>query len=400
MIGYATHGASARAATHVGRPLGAAAWTKVGAKVGAAMVAGLLGLSAEAQASGFQLREQSSEGLGNAFAGATAKAYDPSTVFSNPAGMTRLEGVWAESGAAYVMPQAAFQGAGTTAYGAPTGGGLGGDAGVDTLLPSFYGVASLGPDWRIGLAVNVPFGMSTDYDAGWVGRYQAMESHLQAMTFQPTIAYRLTDRLSVGAGPVLQYSSVGLSTAVDNMGLLPYDGLQKLTGEDLGVGFNLGALWEITDRTRVGVNYRSRIHHTFDGKTKYTNVHPGLSAAAGLVDSDATADLTTPDVASIGLYHEFDDQWAVAADLSWTHWSLFDRLSVDMAEGADTTTIENWHDTVFAAVGGIYRPNENWTVRLGLAYDMSPIPDKHRTARIPGADRYWVAAGVSYAVDD
>jgi long-chain fatty acid transport protein len=210
----------------------------------------------------------------------------------------------------------------------------------------------------------------------------------------------VNDNLSLSIGPGFQYTAVRLTTGINNLGMLPYDGRQKLNGEDLGFGLNVAALWEFSDTSRIGVNYRSQVQHTFDGDVKYTNVSPVLAAMGGFVDSGASAELTTPDVLSVGLYHEFDPEWAVVADVAWTRWSVFDELRVDADVGRDNLTKENWHDTVFAAVGGIWRPNESWTLRGGLAYDMSPIPDKYRTARIPGEDRYWLSAGASYHHED
>lgn len=353
-----------------------------------------------AAASGFQLKEQSAEGLGNAYAGSTAKAYDPSTAFFNPAGMTRLSGHHTMATGAYIMPTAEFSGTATFGGGLPFDGGTGGDAAEDAFIPATYGVFSLSDDLKLGLAVNVPFGMSTSYDPTWRGRYHALDSYLQATSLMPSLAYRVTDGLSVSAGPILQYTSVRMTTAVSNMGIVMHDGQQKLTGEDVGFGYNVAALYEFNDRTRVGVNYRSRIAHTFEGETRYSHVHPVISAAGGLLNSDATAELTTPDVLSVGAYHELTPEWAVTADVAWTNWSLFEELAIDNAVGTDLYTDESWHDTVFAAIGALYRPTESWTLRAGLAYDMSPIPDSHRTARIPGADRYWLAGGVSYHVDD
>ena len=356
--------------------------------------------AAPAGASGFQLKEQSAEGLGNAFAGATAKAYDPSTAFWNPAGMTRLQGHHASVIGSYISPSSRFKGSATSATGAPVSGSHGGDAAKDAFVPATYGIISLTDDLKLGLAVNAPFGLSTEYPSDWVGRYQALESHLHTVAVTPTVAYRITDDISIGAGPVIQYASVTLTTGINNMGLLPYDGQGKVSGDDVGFGFTVGALWEIDEGTRIGASYRSRVKHTFEGDASYSNVHPVLAARGGLVNSDATAKLTTPDTASLGVYHDINDQWAVVGEVAWTNWSLFEELRVDADVGADSLTIEDWHDTVFVSIGGIYRPNENWSFRIGAAYDMSPIPDEHRTARIPGEDRYWLATGASYHVAD
>ncbi|ABC22114.1 aromatic hydrocarbon degradation protein [Rhodospirillum rubrum F11] len=374
-------------------------------------VAGLCGLAValsggSAWASGFQLKEQSAEGLGNAFAGATAKAYDPSTAFYNPAGLTRLKGTQADSVLTYIMPKAHFSGSGTNALGGSTGSIEGGDAVADAAVPSFYGVYSYNDDLKFGIAANVPFGLRTDYDKNWAGRYQAIESDLQIVTLTPSVAYRVVGDssfgdFSIGGGPVVQFASVKLTNAVNNFGLVAGDGRAKVSGSDIGYGFNIGALWEPTETTRIGVNYRSRVEHNFDGDAKYTNVARPLAISRGLVNSGASADLTTPDVVSIGAYHEFDPQWAVTADVAWTNWSLFDELKIENDKGGVITRVdESWEDTMFVALGGIYKPVEDVALRIGVAYDQAPVGKKHRTARIPDTNRYWLAAGVSYAVTD
>jgi len=297
-----------------------------------------LGVAGPVGASGFQLKEQGAEGLGNAYAGATAKAYDPSTAFWNPAGMTRLSGNHAAMSATIIMPGSSFSGTATTTRGTAVAGPMGGDAAVDTVVPSLYGVFSLTDDLKLGLAVNVPFGMSTKYPDNWVGRYQALRSELQATSLSPSVAYRITDDLSFGIGPVVQYSTVTLTSAINNAGLLPGDGRSKVSGDDVGFGVAVGGLWEIDEGTRVGVSYRSQVQHTFEGDATYSNVHPALAAARGLVNSDASADLTTPDVVSVGVYHDIDEHWAVVADAAWTNWSVFKELRVETDVGADPVT--------------------------------------------------------------
>ncbi|MQX35319.1 OmpP1/FadL family transporter [Roseospira navarrensis] len=354
-----------------------------------------------AEASGFQLKEQSAEGLGNAYAGSTAKAYDPSTAFYNPAGMTRLKGIQGQMSGALVSPTAYFSGSATSsATGAAISGGGGGDAAEDAFLPSIYGVYPLTDDLTFGLAINVPFGMSTSYADDWVGRYQAVDSYLQVTSVMPSIAWRVNDNLSVSLGPVMQYTEARLTSAINNLAFSGIDGEQKLTGDAFGFGGNLGLLWEFNESSRIGLNYRSQIHHILRGRVNYSDVAPQLVALRNMVDSDATAELTTPDVLSIGAYHAFNPEWAVVADVAWTRWSVFNELKTKTDVGPDGLTRENWHDTVFASIGAIWTPNEHWSFRGGVAYDMSPIPDTYRTARIPGEDRYWLSGGASYHFED
>ncbi len=365
------------------------------------MVPGLCGLAlavgvGQAQAAGYQLKEQSAEGLGNAFAGATAKASDASTIFYNPAGMTRLQGTQVTTGAAYIAPQADFVGSGVTSTGASTGSVAGGDAGRDALLPSFYGMYSVSDDLKIGLSVNTPWGLTTKYESDWAGRYQAIKSDLRTIDVVPSVAYRVNDQLSLGGGVIFQRIEAELTNAVFNFGLTAQDGLGKVEGDDWGYGVNLGALYEFSPTSRVGINYRSRIHHELKGDITYDNVHANIAAAGNMHNDTATAKVTIPDVVSVGAYHQLSPEWAVVGEASWTNWSLFDHLTIDSATGRDTTTDEKWKDSWFFSAGGIYTPSEKWTLRGGVAYDMSPVSDAHRTARIPDQDRIWLASGASY----
>lgn len=370
---------------------------------GVLCLASVLCHGAPALASGFQLREQSAEGMGNAFAGSSAKAQDLSTIFYNPAGMTRLQGNAVQGEVAYIMPRSTFSGQANRNTGVGGGvvpGGSGGDAGVDTPLPSLYAMMSVSPDLKLGLAINTPYGLETDYDDNWVGRYMALNSKLMTIDITPSAAYRLNSRWSVGGGLNIQYASATLTNAIDNrLAGNASDGKVEVTGDDWGVGVNLGVLYEFSPTSRVGLNYRSRVLHELEGKTDYTNV-VNAGSLSSLVDSDATAKLTTPDTFSIGVYHELSPQWAVMGEAQYTNWSLFDHLTVDNKTGTDSYVNEDWKDTVFLSAGATYKPNEKWKFQGGIAVDQSPVPEAHRTARIPDQDRLWLSAGLGYQLTE
>lgn len=352
-----------------------------------------------ANAAGFQLKEQSSALQGQAFAGASSKADDVSTLFFNPAGLTRLSGTQVNVQGSLIAPSAQFQIGSVTANGvggpSPTAAdNSGGDAGVAALVPAFYAATQLkDPNWHIGLAVNTPFGLSTEYANGWVGRYYALESELLTTNVAPTIAYKINDEFSIGGSVQAQYVQAKLTSAVDfGVG----DGISKLTGNDYGFGFGLGALWQPRQDTRIGLNYRSRIQHTLDGDLKVRNAAGALAVNVG-----AKADLTTPDVLSLGVTHEVNDQWSVSGELAWTNWSLFDRLIVIDDNGTTRQNInEDWSDTIFAAVGAEYKYSPAWTFRGGLAYDQGAVDSEHRTFRIPDSDRFWTSVGATYKLTD
>lgn len=361
----------------------------------------VLGAAGEARASGFQLREQSSEGLGNAFAGSTAKAYNLSTIYYNPAGMTRLEGNQIAGSATYIMPVAQFSGTNTVGATRTTGND-GGDAIKDAAVGAFYALWDAKPDLKFGLAVTAPFGLRSEYEEGWVGRYHAVESSITNINVTPSVAYRLTPELSVGAGLQIAYAKARLTNDINlttlTGGALSGDGRARVEGDDIGFGSDFGLLYEFSPATRVGVNYRSQISHTLKGDAKF-QATAGQKAALGvnLRDTDATADLTTPDTVSIGLYHELSPQWALMSDVQWTNWSTFKELRIKYASGrADSVVDESWHDTMFFSAGATYTMDAQSKFHFGIAYDQAPVDNEHRTARIPDSNRYWLSAGYSY----
>jgi len=377
--------------------------TTVVRKGAAGLLAGVTALTSAglAEASGFQLREQSTEGLGNAFAGSTAKAYDLSTIYYNPAGMTRLSGNQVGGSATWIAPVARFSGSATGAGGAATSGGSGGDAIDDAMVAAAYAFWDFSPDLKFGLAMTAPFGLRSNYEKDWVGRYHALESDVTNINLTPSVAYRLTDELSIGGGLQVGYTSARLSQALDLSGLGMSDGKATVEGSGFGVGADLGVLYEFSPSTRVGANWRSQMSYTLDGKADYRVPAAAAALVPTLRDGDASADLTTPDTVSFGAYHAFNPQWAVMADVAWTNWSTFDELRVSYEDGRPSSvTRENWNDSWFFSVGATYRPTEHQAIHIGAAYDQTPVPDKYRTARIPDSDRYWTSLGYSYDFGD
>jgi long-chain fatty acid transport protein len=381
-----------------------------------------------AHASGFGITEQSVSNLGNAFAGGSASAEDASTVFFNPAGMTRLKGTQVTAGLHYIAPSTKFSNEGSTINpllgGALLTGGNGGDAGVDALAPHFYYVRDINDRWKFGLGIGAPFGLSTSYDDGWVGRYHALDSELKTININPSLAVKLNDRVSLGFGINAMYSEARLTNAVDFsaacLGGAPLatcaflglttpqgtDGEAEVQGDDWGFGFNIGLLWQATDATRIGAHYRSRTEHTLEGDAEF--YYPTAGAAtfatgAGLVNNaDVSADLTTPDSVSLSVYHDINARWAVMADYTWTNWSVFDELRIKFDTGADDSVVTtDWDDTDRFSVGLNYRHNNTWLWRAGAAYDEGATPSAaRRTPRVPEEDRTWLALGFNYQPSD
>jgi long-chain fatty acid transport protein len=375
------------------------------------VAAALVGAANGAVAAGFQLLEQNASGLGNAYSGQAATAEDASTIFFNPAGMTRLPGMNAVGAINAILPSSKFTNTGSTlAPLQPTLGGNGGDAGDWAFVPNAYFSWQLNPQVFVGVGVNAPFGLKTEYDPTWVGRFFAVKSELKTLNINPSIAFKVNDKVSIGGGISYQYAKATLSNSVNysaaafgagGAGLLAAiggpgrEGIATVEGDDHAWGFNLGAMFDLTPDTRLGVTYRSSTNYKIKGSVAFSN-RPAL-LGGGLPDGSVSADIKLPATASLAAFHRLNAQWDLLADVSWTEWSTIKTLNIVRASGALlTTTPLNWKDTWRVGIGANYHYNSAWTFRVGTAYDQSPVPDADRTPRVPDSDRTWIALGAQY----
>jgi long-chain fatty acid transport protein len=371
-------------------------------------IAGLAAVG-EAWASGFQLRENSASALGNAFAGTAASIEDPSIIANNPAGMIGLSGNQVSGDLSILIPSAVFSGMALTAARRPISGGNGGDAGSAQPVPSAYGLYDASRDVKFGLAVTAPFGLQTQYGSDWVGRYQAIRSDLETININPNVAYRVSDWLSVGAGPAIQHAHAELSSAINSTtvahlanpllpaGLTLPDGSAAVTGSSLSVGYNIGLLLEISPGTRLGASYRSQVSQRIDGTATF-NVPALLATNPRFQNTPARVDLKTPDVVSLAATHEVSPELTLLAEAQWANWSVVKNLRIERPDGSVLSDQPlQWHGTWFGSVGATYRPDQNWSFRGGFAFDPTPLRDQFRTARVPDSDRYWLAVGLGYS---
>lgn len=371
-------------------------------------------LYSNASASGFALIEESVSAMGNAYAGAGTSAYDASILYFNPAGITKICGNQAVAGVHFVIPSSKYHNKEAYPYlspNTPMTGGDGGDAGKFAPVGNLYAVSNCNNRIFYGIGVNSPFGLETVYDGDWVGRYYSLKSAILSININPTIAYRINDCLSIGAGFSAMYFHAKLTNAVD-FGSILYalthnpnigvpqgaDGNAKLTGDSWGWGGNVGLLWDMTPCTRVGLSYRSQVRQHVRGKIEYGNV-PALLLEAGQFENvDADAVIILPDLVTLSAFHYLSNCLAVMADVSWTHWELLPALIVKtQGDPAEITTTLKWKNTWRAALGATYFYNECASLRAGFAWDQSPTPNKElRSPRIPDQDRYWITVGAGY----
>lgn len=352
-------------------------------------------LSSQAMAAGFALNEQSISGMGTSFAGRSSSADDATTLFGNPAGMSRLKREEVSFGMAAIHAKTDIKD--TSSAPVPTGSNDG-DMVPFTAVPMGYYVKSIDDKWAAGVGVYVPFGMITDYESGFQGRFFGDYSEVRVITVQPTVSYRFNDKLSIGFGPTFNRIDGELQSATLNGGRV------KVKGDDTAMGFNAGMLYEFSPQTRMGVTYHSKVEFELEGDTQLSGA--GFGPFVGKYD--ASLDLTTPESVDVSLTHELNDDWTLYAGAMWTRWSRFEAIVIEnegmspMLPSSVQTIVEeqDWHDTWSYAIGAAYKLNRTWTLRSGLAFDQSPTNNVHRSPRIPTGDRTAVSFGLAWNPTD
>jgi long-chain fatty acid transport protein len=376
-------------------------------------VAGGLTFASLASGAGFTILEQSVSGLGNAFAGGAAAAEDASTMFFNPAGLSRMDSTQVQVDAHYLVLNAYFKNRGstTTSTGAATTGGNS-EGGFSTPVPSMYFVQPINGRFTAGISVNCPFGLGTEYDKDWVGRYMAVKSQITTVDVSPTIAWKVTDRFSVGVGFDMYYIDANLTNFIDlnKDGTSLYDGFLNMKADDDAYGYHVGALYQVTDATRIGLSYRSEVKTHLKGTADFTlpSELPGPLAAAKavFVDQGVFAELTLPSSASFSVFHNLNDKWDVMADVTWTDWSTFKYLDINFVNPTTEAVggkaqYENWQDTFRYSVGATYHWSDSLKLRGGFCYDSAAVRGpEYRTPRIPDAERFWIACGATWQMNE
>lgn len=413
------------------------------------------------QASGYHFGSQSASAQGTANANA-AEAADASVQFYNPAGLTLLDGTQASGVLNIVLPKGRFTDAGSfTQFGLSTRGGAPGDFVEPAAVPHAYLSHRLSERLSAGLGFFVPFGSKSEYDSAWTGRYNSIGTELQTLTLNPSLAYKLSPVLSVGAGLSLQHISGKLAKGADfgsgamasiveaqvranavpgvpieiiraavinQLGGLiktasgnpSYSGRVDIEGDDWGAGFNLGLMYMPDADTRFGIAYRSAIKHTLKGDARWqvqtaadnlatllNSVQPGLGSQVranllgAYTDSAAQLAVKTPESLSFSFYKKHDARTAVMGDVTITRHSRFQELRVDFANNLpDSVTPQRWTNTVRASLGVSHQYSEKLALRGGVAYDQSPVTQANRTPSIPDGDRSWLSAGLNWKFDN
>jgi long-chain fatty acid transport protein len=366
----------------------------------------------QAMATGFQVRENSIQAMSRAYAGSGSDTGDAAVVSNNPAAMTMFTDATVQSDVTVIDLSTKFTGGGQDALGRPLTGGNGGDAGGATPVPALDLIVPMG-NFAFGASINAPFGLKTEYDPGWVGRYQALKSDLRTYDFTLAGAYKFNDMFSIGAGLIVQRATAELTNAVDFGALLTplayplfqpqsADGLARIKGNDTSLGWDVGLLFHPAPDTSIGLNYRSKINHTINGKADFTvpaSVQAVFTAYSIPLfqDSSATASLSTPSVMSFSITQKFTDRFSLSANVERTEWSSFKQLRVQFdSPQPDSTETFNWRNTMLYSIGGDFKLNDTLTLRAGYAHDETPTSNTYRDPRLPGNNRNIYSIGLGW----
>ena len=398
-------------------------------KLAAAIAAALSAVAGTAHAAGFQLTEQSALALGRAYAGVGVDGTDISGVYYNPATMVLHKGTKVQGGGVLVGLN--------LDYADKKPGNDQNGRGSEQFVPHGFMTHQINDTTWVGLGITVPFGMATEYSKNWARKDHGTDAEIMVIDFNPNVAWKLTDRFSIGAGVSLQYAdaTLGIGADVVNPEKDVNDSIRgELKVDTWAWGWNIGAMWMPLDNLRFGVSYRSEVRHTAEGDLKVSGVG-GSTATSPLKGVngkyDGSVEMSAPAWAMATAAWDVNDMLSLYATFRWTDWSSFKSLDIessglnaasmgvisgimdnDLIASDDKETLigmlegvsagmqhitNDWRDTYMGSLGADLRVNDFWTLRGGVAYETSPIARAEtRTAIIPDANRWWFAVGSSF----
>lgn len=325
-------------------------------------------------AGGFAVREQSTIGQGTSFAGVAAGSGGLSSLFWNPAISSEYNqyGFISDSSNSLIAP-----------YSKSSLGS--GNIGTLAIAPASYASYGVTDQLTIAASMNAPLGLTTDARDGWVGDPLGDKSAITTYNFNPSLSYKVNDMISIGVGAQVEYMGVKLNARAAPSGAQLY----SLKGDDIGFGFTAGMLFQPTDTTDIGIGFRSSVKHGLKG-----------DAVIGLANPDITAQFNTPEMVTVGIRQQVYDQLTLMAGVEWANWSRFKELNIKSGGASLMVSPYKWKDSWFVSAGVEYAYNDALTLRSGVAYEKSPVPDATRTVRVPDNDRYWLSLGASYKISD
>ncbi|WP_338758581.1 outer membrane protein transport protein [Massilia sp. METH4] len=402
------------------------------------ITAALAAVSATAGASGYRFGSQSVSSQGTAEANG-AEAADASTIFANPAGLSRLEGRQIMGGVTGLVPHSTYADSGSTRF---TGTSTGGQKLQDEYAPKAVAAPSLYYSHKIndqltaGFGMFVPYGANLSYDWDWAGRYALTDMKLTAISLNPSVAWKINERHSIGFGLTAEFMKATLGQMVDVPGSVAAargnpataaqllgaivaaggnpaalaairDARAEVEGKDWGYGFNVGYLYQPAPGTRFGIAYRSHIDHKlgggadwdFSSVTTDRVINAIIENRSHHEDSAARVKLRTPETVSVNGYHEFDARLAGMFDVTWTRNSRMQNINIEFlgTDNGDLVIRQQWKNTVRVALGANYKLNDKVMLRAGIAHDEAPVrSDALRHAALPDSDRNQLSFGFNW----
>jgi long-chain fatty acid transport protein len=366
----------------------------------------LTGAAGQVLAGGIQLYEVGQEDAGLANAGSAALASDPSVLMSNPAGIAALKGTQVSFNGQAVLGDLGFRRDSANDFAGNEGGN------PLPMLPgsSFFISHQIDERASVGFGLYGNFGLSADYDDDWAGRYFTQKSTLLGISLQPTFAYAINDKVSVGIGPRLVVGYYNTEMAVDNNALLPVspfkeDGQVQYKDSTTGVGLNLGLRYQLDARTTLGLAYTSKVKLDFEDSPQVQGLRNPLlnQALSGLQGNGLELQMSIPQTLTLSVAHQLNEQWTLLGSANWQDWSDFGDIgvSLDTAAGSAIGTVSRqYQDTWHLSLGAqrLLSPKLRWN--MGVAYDSSAVKDKDRTVDNPMNETWRLATGLHYELAD
>ncbi|WP_462264891.1 OmpP1/FadL family transporter [Mucilaginibacter sp.] len=350
-------------------------------------------LPALAFAQGFQVNLQGQQQIGMGHTG-TGLAQDGASVFFNPGAMADLPQNYVQAGISPLFFKSAFNDAGTSniAYN------------KNKVATPFSAYAVYGPHnarWKAGFGVYTPFGGLNDWGNNWVGKYAVEKLDLKAISFQPTVSYKLADFISIGAGFVYTHGSVDLTRAIPLASASSPSGQAELNGNGHGLGWNAGVYLKPATNFTVGVSYRSKVNTVVkNGDATFTV--PSSGQASFPQPNTFYASIPLPASTNIGLGYRLNNQWLFALDGSMVNWNVYKVLAFDYTNNTaalqDTRSPRNYKNAVSVRGGTQYQATEKLALRAGGGYVTTAVRDGYVTPEVPDANRYYFTGGLGFNV--
>lgn len=354
-------------------------------------------VSGVAQAGGLMLYEIGTDNTGLANAGAAARAQGPSTIATNIAGLSYLEGTQVSGGLQALIGNLEVDyDAGTNVPGSNSGNVL-------EFIPgaSFFISRQMDDRWTLGFGSYSNFGLSENYDNDWSGRYYMQNATIGGLSFVPSAAYKIDDQWSVGVGLQAMYGLLNADLAIDNDPeriLHRPDGQLKYRDEDWGFGGNAGVIYAPREGTRIGLSYTSEIKLKFEDGLDLKGADTVYQPLNGVKTKLET---NVPQTLTLSLYQQINPRWAMLASTGWQQWSKFGDVYVQLdTETQRATTLDaEYDDTWHLSVGSQYQVSDQLLWNLGVAYDSSAVSDSNRTWSLPMGEAWRLGTGLTYALD-